>query len=167
MRKGGKRFLKKLKTGDEDLSVNPNSVPGMFLMKLQKFFAHFVFCDSENVESLHNDDKLILRKAIQCDCPNQLNSVDCSLFGFIVTMHLHFNIKIEADTFSQEEVTEFRVALHDLLDRNKGKARSGISKDYVCSFFSSMRHLVTNFDDPFLIHHTDSIEKEKKKVIQL
>ena len=163
LRKGGKRFLKKLKTGDEDLSVNPNSVPGMFLMKLQKFFAHFVFCGSENVDTLHNDDKFILRKAIQCDCPNQLNSVDCSLFGFIVTMHLHYNLKIEADTFSQEEVTEFRVALHDLLETNKGNARKGISKDYVCSFFSSMRHLVINFDDPYLIHHTNSMEKKKKK----
>ena len=27
-----------------------------------------------------------------------------------------------------------------------------------------MRHLVTNFDDPFLIHHTDSIEKKKKRL---
>lgn len=26
-----------------------------------------------------------------------------------------------------------------------------------------MRHLVINFDDPYLIHHTDSMEKKIKK----
>ena len=168
LQKGGKRILKKHKTaGDEELSVNPNSVTGMFLIKLQKFFAHFIICDNENVQSLHDDDKLNLRIAVSCDCPKQLNLVDCSLFGFIVTMHLHFNIKIESDTFPQQEVTEFRVALHDLLNKNKTKARNGISKDYVCSFFSSLRHLVTKFEDPFLIHNTDSLTKKKKKIIKL
>ena len=115
MRASQRREAKRFKTGDEGFAILPHSTAGIYLLQLQRFFEQFIFYDNPNINVLKEDEKFILRQAKSCECPKQLNSVDCSLFGFVVTLLIYFNIKVESSSFLQSEISEFRIGLFDML----------------------------------------------------
>ena len=100
------------RTGRNVSVFNINSTGKQFLVLLQTFLAKYSFFASPNVERLLGEKELILQNAEYIQFPQQLNGYDCALFALATTLHLCSRRVVEQNTFSQDNVSELRRALH-------------------------------------------------------
>ena len=96
---------------------------------------------------LQTDPDYILKNAVLSECPQQQNSWDCGLFSLALLFHLANDINIDKDTFSQKEVSTFRLRLHQRLSApsvtvtRRGVRQESVSflnAHFLFSFFPSL-----------------------------
>jgi hypothetical protein len=64
---------------------------------------------------------LLVEKATYVACPQQKNSNDCSLFAMVTLLHLAKKVPIHDKLYNQNDISCFRMALGELLNRKKIK----------------------------------------------
>jgi hypothetical protein len=130
--------------------IASNTMGARFLVQLQEFLLAFVFFESpeKNMKQLKDDKDYILRKVEYKPCPQQRNGVDCSLFGLVSLLHIIADVPLNEQTFTQENITEFRKYLYQILsvgfeESVEPNTRTHLSADFVPSFFHSLASLRT------------------------
>ncbi len=141
--------------------VSASSTEGMFLMRVQSFLAKYVLYGTSMGKKLINKPQFILKLAKIHECPIQKNLDDCGLFAIGVVYHLLNNVEIDATTFSQADITNFRQSLYSLFQIPEGEIKPDpkkfLSRAFIYSFFPKLKF--TPFKpDPYLNYF---LEQEK------
>ena len=142
------------RTGRTADNVNANSVGAQYLKTFQLFLAKFVFNGMPSAETLANEPNYILNYAQFKPCPQQENGSDCALFAFATALHLCFGISVNRDTFTQDQITHFRGALHYVCDNsvneNMPDPTKKLSQAFIIDYFHKLRDTKASEEDEFL-----------------
>ena len=100
------------RTSRKKIFLNKCSPGAQLLRQFQLFLARY--CADANGKLLKDPD-FILQHAVQANCPLQENGYDCGLFAVGVLLHLAYGEEVLETTFTQQNISQFRLGLHSQL----------------------------------------------------
>ena len=96
--------------GGQPVTLDSNS--GNYLCLFQEFICNYVLNGTKAGTFLQNNPNHILEEAKYCPCPKQDNCHDCGIFAFVTLMFLLCNGDVKTDTFTQDNISDFRSHLY-------------------------------------------------------
>jgi len=129
----------------------PNDNNSEFHNKLKRFNKFIVTFLLPSIYSSVNENDYyeeLLKKFQFCSCPQQKNGSDCGLFAMALILHIVDGIHVDANTFSQESISQLRQLLGSHLVEIRNLHRYIIPSSVIRNVFKNLKpleNLIVNY----------------------